>query len=106
MIENGGGFSPLPSGAVGLTISLSRLLVWVSIGEFAIPKDPHVIINLWALHHDKNEWDQPDRFMPGEFLSIPCWLLRHTASLDSALQGQHFFLPTKLVTRNLLAAPP
>ncbi|EDL42014.1 steroid 17-alpha-hydroxylase/17,20 lyase [Mus musculus] len=39
-----------------------------SIGEFAIPKDTHVIINLWALHHDKNEWDQPDRFMPERFL--------------------------------------
>lgn len=67
MIENGGGFSPLPRGAVALTIFLS-LLLWVSIGEFAIPKDTHVIINLWALHHDKNEWDQPDRFMPERFL--------------------------------------
>ncbi|GAB1302504.1 Steroid 17-alpha-hydroxylase/17,20 lyase [Apodemus speciosus] len=39
-----------------------------SIGEFTIPKDTHVIVNLWALHHDENEWDQPDRFMPERFL--------------------------------------
>lgn len=39
-----------------------------SIGEFTIPKDTHVIVNLWALHHDENEWDQPDQFMPERFL--------------------------------------
>ncbi|XP_028631473.1 steroid 17-alpha-hydroxylase/17,20 lyase [Grammomys surdaster] len=39
-----------------------------SIGEFTIPKDTHVTVNLWALHHDENEWDQPDRFMPERFL--------------------------------------
>ncbi|XP_034377265.1 steroid 17-alpha-hydroxylase/17,20 lyase [Arvicanthis niloticus] len=39
-----------------------------SIGEFTVPKDMHVIINLWALHHDENEWDQPERFMPERFL--------------------------------------
>ncbi|KAL1789027.1 steroid 17-alpha-hydroxylase/17,20 lyase [Sigmodon hispidus] len=39
-----------------------------SIGEFTIPKDTHVIINLWALHHNEQEWDQPERFMPERFL--------------------------------------
>lgn len=39
-----------------------------SIGEFTVPKDTHVVINLWALHHDENEWDQPDQFMPERFL--------------------------------------
>ncbi|KAL6086597.1 hypothetical protein STEG23_031625 [Scotinomys teguina] len=39
-----------------------------SIGEFTIPKDTHVLINLWALHHNEEEWDQPDRFMPERFL--------------------------------------
>lgn len=39
-----------------------------SIGEFTIPKDTQVIVNIWALHHDENEWDQPDRFMPERFL--------------------------------------
>lgn len=39
-----------------------------SIGEFSIPKDTHVIVNLWALHHDEKEWDRPDQFMPERFL--------------------------------------
>ncbi|CAH6945369.1 steroid 17-alpha-hydroxylase/17,20 lyase [Phodopus roborovskii] len=40
----------------------------LSIGEFSIPKFTPVIINLWALHHNEKEWDQPDRFMPERFL--------------------------------------
>lgn len=39
-----------------------------SIGDFTIPKDTHVVVNLWALHHDENEWDRPDQFMPERFL--------------------------------------
>lgn len=63
-----------------------------------------MIINLWALHHSEEEWDQPDQFMPGECLSAPAWPLGHTASLDSAPLGQPSFLPTRLATRELLAA--
>ncbi|XP_037015268.2 steroid 17-alpha-hydroxylase/17,20 lyase isoform X1 [Artibeus jamaicensis] len=39
-----------------------------SIGEFAIDEGTNVIINLWALHHNKEEWHQPDQFMPERFL--------------------------------------
>ncbi|XP_003787258.1 steroid 17-alpha-hydroxylase/17,20 lyase [Otolemur garnettii] len=39
-----------------------------SISEFAIDKGTHVIINLWALHHNEKEWDQPDKFIPERFL--------------------------------------
>ncbi|XP_008577969.1 PREDICTED: steroid 17-alpha-hydroxylase/17,20 lyase [Galeopterus variegatus] len=39
-----------------------------SIGEFAIDKGTHVIINLWALHHNEKEWHQPDQFLPERFL--------------------------------------
>uniref|UniRef100_A0A8D2AUZ6 Steroid 17-alpha-hydroxylase/17,20 lyase n=1 Tax=Sciurus vulgaris TaxID=55149 RepID=A0A8D2AUZ6_SCIVU len=39
-----------------------------SIGEYAIDKDTQVIINLWALHHNEEEWNQPDQFMPERFL--------------------------------------
>lgn len=67
---------PKKSGDVGLSREgkatfLFLLLVWVSIGEFSIPKDTHVIVNLWALHHDEKEWDRPDQFMPGESSSHP-----------------------------------
>ncbi|XP_007938214.1 steroid 17-alpha-hydroxylase/17,20 lyase [Orycteropus afer afer] len=39
-----------------------------SIGEFAVDKGTHIIVNLWALHHNEQEWQQPDRFMPERFL--------------------------------------
>ncbi|XP_003475015.1 steroid 17-alpha-hydroxylase/17,20 lyase isoform X2 [Cavia porcellus] len=39
-----------------------------SIGEFAIDKDTNVLVNLWALHHNEQEWDRPDQFMPERFL--------------------------------------
>uniref|UniRef100_A0A2K5CIC6 Steroid 17-alpha-hydroxylase/17,20 lyase n=1 Tax=Aotus nancymaae TaxID=37293 RepID=A0A2K5CIC6_AOTNA len=39
-----------------------------SIGEFAVDKGTHVVINLWALHHSE-EWHQPDKFMPERFLN-------------------------------------
>lgn len=42
-----------------------------SIGEFAIDKGTNVVINLWALHHNEEEWHQPDRFMPGESVRRP-----------------------------------
>ncbi|XP_041065261.1 steroid 17-alpha-hydroxylase/17,20 lyase [Carcharodon carcharias] len=39
-----------------------------SIGEYTIPKETRVIINLWAIHHDEEEWKNPDAFDPGRFL--------------------------------------
>ncbi|XP_004631548.1 steroid 17-alpha-hydroxylase/17,20 lyase [Octodon degus] len=39
-----------------------------SIGEFTIDKDTTVIVNLWALHHNEEEWDRPHQFMPERFL--------------------------------------
>ncbi|EGW01962.1 steroid 17-alpha-hydroxylase/17,20 lyase isoform X1 [Cricetulus griseus] len=45
-----------------------RANIDLSVGEFSIPKFTSVVINLWALHHNEKEWDQPDRFMPERFL--------------------------------------
>ncbi|XP_043568978.1 steroid 17-alpha-hydroxylase/17,20 lyase [Chiloscyllium plagiosum] len=39
-----------------------------SIDEYTVPKGTHVIVNLWAIHHDKDEWRNPDNFDPGRFL--------------------------------------
>ncbi|PIO14984.1 hypothetical protein AB205_0033090, partial [Aquarana catesbeiana] len=39
-----------------------------SIGEYAIPKDARVVINLWSLHHDEKEWVNPHLFSPGVYL--------------------------------------
>ncbi|KAM9323786.1 steroid 17-alpha-hydroxylase/17,20 lyase [Gastrophryne carolinensis] len=39
-----------------------------SIGEYSIPKDARVVINLWSLHHDEKEWLNPQHFNPERFL--------------------------------------
>lgn len=39
-----------------------------SIGGYAIPKDTQVIFNLYALHRDEREWDEPFTFKPERFL--------------------------------------
>ncbi|KAM4703862.1 steroid 17-alpha-hydroxylase/17,20 lyase [Rhinophrynus dorsalis] len=38
------------------------------IGEYTIPKDTRVVINLWSLHHDEKEWTNPEEFNPDRFL--------------------------------------
>ncbi|XP_019358289.1 PREDICTED: steroid 17-alpha-hydroxylase/17,20 lyase [Gavialis gangeticus] len=43
-------------------------LVDSSIGDYIIPKGAHVIVNIWAIHHDEDEWDKPEEFNPGRFL--------------------------------------
>ncbi|KAJ3610752.1 hypothetical protein NHX12_022843 [Muraenolepis orangiensis] len=39
-----------------------------SIGNFKVSKGDRVIVNLWSLHHDQQEWGNPDTFDPGRFL--------------------------------------
>ena len=36
--------------------------------QYTIPKDTEVWVNLWALHHDENLWDEPFAFKPERFL--------------------------------------
>eukprot|EP00112_Aurelia_sp_Birch-Aquarium-sp1_P000590 Seg1056.8 transcript_id=Seg1056.8/GoldUCD/mRNA.D3Y31 product="Steroid 17-alpha-hydroxylase/17 20 lyase" protein_id=Seg1056.8/GoldUCD/D3Y31 len=38
------------------------------IDGHAIPKGTQILINLWALHHDEREWDEPTEFKPERFL--------------------------------------
>ncbi|XP_059215600.1 steroid 17-alpha-hydroxylase/17,20 lyase [Centropristis striata] len=40
-----------------------------SIGDFKVRKGTRVIINLWSLHHDEKEWENPELFDPGRFLN-------------------------------------
>ncbi|KAG7513146.1 steroid 17-alpha-hydroxylase/17,20 lyase [Solea senegalensis] len=40
-----------------------------SIGDFTVRKGSRVIINLWSLHHDEKEWENPELFDPGRFLN-------------------------------------
>uniref|UniRef100_A0A3Q3J625 Uncharacterized protein n=2 Tax=Monopterus albus TaxID=43700 RepID=A0A3Q3J625_MONAL len=40
-----------------------------SLGDFIVRKGTHVIINMWSLHHDEKEWENPELFDPGRFLN-------------------------------------
>nr|AAP57512.1 cytochrome P450 CYP17-a1 [Monopterus albus] len=40
-----------------------------SLGDFIVRKGTHVIINMWSLHHDEKEWEDPELFDPGRFLN-------------------------------------
>ena len=37
-------------------------------GGYELPKDTWVMVNLWALHHDPKEWNDPEMFKPERFL--------------------------------------
>ncbi|CAL8241252.1 unnamed protein product [Merluccius merluccius] len=52
-----------------------------SIGGHSISCGTRVLINMWAIHHDPQHWDQPDLFKPERFLddqghrvTPPCFL--------------------------------
>ena len=39
------------------------------VGGCLIPKGSQVIGNIWAVHHNPLDWDEPDKFNPCRFLS-------------------------------------
>lgn len=39
-----------------------------TLGGYNIPKDTMMMTNLWAIHHDAEEWENPDLFNPERFL--------------------------------------
>ena len=38
------------------------------LDKYTIPKDTEVWVNLWALHHDGDLWEEPFEFVPERFL--------------------------------------
>ena len=41
----------------------------VKIGPYDIPSGVQIIINVYAIHRDKNHWTDPERFIPDRFMS-------------------------------------
>ncbi|TRY53627.1 hypothetical protein DNTS_024681 [Danionella cerebrum] len=37
-----------------------------SLGGAVVPKGTRVLVNMWAIHHDPKNWDEPHLFRPGE----------------------------------------
>ena len=54
---------------------LHKTLQTSTIGQYTIPKDTEVWVNLWAMHHDEKLWDEPFAFKPECFLDAKCKLV-------------------------------
>ena len=53
-------------------------------GSYKIPAGTRMFVNAWAIGHDPNTWDEPEKFMPERFVS------GNGADID--MRGQHFEL--------------
>ena len=53
---------------LSLSLSLSLSLRDATLAGYFIPKDTHVLSNLYAIHMDPNLWERPDQFDPTRFL--------------------------------------
>eukprot|EP01133_Synstelium_polycarpum_P012899 gene12899-15152_t len=56
-------FTPIVSLGLPRTASEDSM-----VGNIFVPKGTQVMHNLYALHHDKSYWVEPERFMPERFL--------------------------------------
>lgn len=41
----------------------------VVVGGYTVPRNSRVIVNVWAIGHDKAVWDDPESFVPERFLN-------------------------------------
>lgn len=48
-----------------------------SLGGYDIAKGTLLITNMWAIHHNPKDWDNPDQFMPERFLDENNQLVKH-----------------------------
>ena len=47
-----------------------------------LPKDSTIILNVWALHNDKNRWKNPEHFIPERYENYPALAPLYAASKD------------------------
>uniref|UniRef100_A0A8C4XHS6 Uncharacterized protein n=1 Tax=Erpetoichthys calabaricus TaxID=27687 RepID=A0A8C4XHS6_ERPCA len=66
----------------------------MTVGGYLIPKDTAVLINLSSVLNDKNEWETPDTFNPGHFLTP-----------DGKFRRREAFMPFSAGKRPCLGEP-
>ncbi|KAG2461425.1 CP2J2 protein, partial [Polypterus senegalus] len=66
----------------------------MTIGGYLIPKDTAILINLSSVLNDKDEWETPDTFNPGHFLTP-----------DGKFRRREAFMPFSAEWRNWLFDP-
>lgn len=52
------------------------MISFTEFSGYTIPKGTVVLPNLWSVHRDPTEWDDPDSFNPTRFLDEAGKLLR------------------------------
>lgn len=71
-----------------------------TLGGYDVPKDTMLISNIWAMHHDKDEWLNPEVFDPSRFLDKDGKLLGSERKFSAA--GVRSYLPFSAGRRGCL----
>jgi cytochrome P450 len=78
----------------------------MSYGQMVIPENTRTSVNIWQIHHDPENWPEPDKFMPERFLSnkgdnnLHAWMPFGSGSRSCI--GQNFTLMEQRVIISML----
>lgn len=61
-----------------------------TLGGYHIPKGSRLLVNLWATHHDPQEWKDPERFHPERFLDDNGNVIHPEAHTPFSMGGSKF----------------
>ena len=90
-----------------------------TLSGYKIPKDTMVLLNIWAIHHDEREWENPMEFDPNRFLDsegnftgttklshIPFGLGRRICPGESLAKTELFLLSATMMQKFKFETPP
>ena len=90
-----------------------------SLGGYDVPKDTMLITNIWAIHHDPDEWDKPEEFNPERFLDsngkfsaagvrsyLPFGAGRRGCLGESLAKTEIFLIAARLLHQFTITNPP
>lgn len=73
-----------------------------TLGGYDIPKDTQVLFNIWDLHHDPQQWDNPLKFNPERFLDESGMLSGKPASFLPFMAGRRVCLGESIAKPEML----